>query len=307
MAFLRRSILILFVLILSSGHLFAANEQRAFTAATAAFQAKMWSRAEVEFAQFKNDFPNSTNVPQAVLLQAQAQFQQKKFTDAINLLKANQIAAKNFEDQFIYWIGESQFASGDYLDAADTFISLAQNFPDSSFMARGVVEAASSLAKLNNWPAVESLVGTNSIALNQKNADVETVSRGQLLLAQAKFEQNNFGGAASVLESINPKTLPPDLEWQRTDLLCRVIARSGDLPGALAVTTNLLKIARNNNLAAEVIALRGDLFQKSDLPNDAIAEYQKNLKASVPLERQREAVLKIAEILAAQNQFTNAA
>jgi TolA-binding protein len=304
--FLRRSFLILFALVLGGGQMFAVSEQRAFAAAAAAFQAKMWSRAETEFSQFKQNFPNSTNAPQAILLQAQSEFQQNKFADAIELLKANQPSAKNLEDQFVYWIGESQFASGNYLDAADTFISLAQNFSDSSYAARGIVEAASSLAKLNNWPAVESLVGTNSVILNQKNADVETVARGQLLLAQAKFEQKDFGGAANVLESINPKTLPPDLEWQRADLLCRVIAGAGDLPGALAVTTNLLQIAHNGNLAAEVISLRGDLFQKSDLPNDAIAEYQKNLKASVPLERQREAILKIAQLMASQNQFTNA-
>src|SRR6202012_1924324 len=43
------------------------------------------------------------------------------------------------------------------------------------------------------------------------------------------------------------------------------------------------------------------------LPDDAIAEYQKNLKSSAPLDQQREAVLKIAQMLASQKQFSNAA
>lgn len=301
--------MILFTLSLSGGTIFAASEQRSFAAAAAAFQAKLWNRAETEFAQFRQNFPNSTNVSQAILLQAQSEFEQKNFSDAIELLKTGQTGATNLEDQFVYWIGESQFASGDYLDAADTFVSLAQNFPDSAFAERGVVEAASSLAKMNNWPMVESLLETNSIFSSpQKIADNETSARGEMLLAQAKFEQKKFAEAAGVLESVNPKILAPDLQWQRADMLCRIKMAADDFAGALAVTTNLLQIAgTKNDLAAEAIALRGEILQKSGSAKEAIAEYQKNLKPSVPLERQREAVLKIADVLASQNQYTNAA
>ena len=53
MAFLRQWSLILLVLALGGGRLFAAShEQRDFAAAAAAFHDGMWSRAEVQFAQF---------------------------------------------------------------------------------------------------------------------------------------------------------------------------------------------------------------------------------------------------------------
>jgi TolA-binding protein len=312
MVFLRQSFLILFALVLSGGNIFAASarEDRALAAAKAVFQAKLWNRAEAEFGQFREDFPASTNLPQAVLLQAQAEFQQGKFGDAAKLLRENEAAANDIEDQYIYWIGESEFGSSNFLDAADTFASLAQNFPDSTLATRSIVEAASSAAQLNEWPTVESLLDdTNGIFQRslQMNSANETIARGQLLLARAKFKQNDFDGAADVLDSINTKILEPQLNWQRADLLCQVKSAAGDLPSALAATTNLLQIAGSRrDLIAEAVGLRGALFQKFNLPGEAIAEYQKNLKDSAPLDRQRQAILKIAEISEAQNQLTNA-
>src|SRR6185312_331115 len=183
--------------------MFAASvkEERALAAAKSAFQSKLWNRAEMEFFRFRENFSDSTNVPTAVLLEAQSKFEQKKFDDAVNLLKANESGANAIEDQYLYWIGESQFANSNFLDAADTFASLAQNFPDSSFALRGIVEAASAAARLTEWTVVESLLDeTNGIfqrATRANSAD-ETVARGQLLLAQAKLEQNNFAGAAAI-------------------------------------------------------------------------------------------------------------
>ncbi|HZF01891.1 MAG TPA: tetratricopeptide repeat protein [Methylomirabilota bacterium] len=314
MAFLRLLFLTLFALVLSGGQIFAASsakEDRAFAAATAAFQAKIWSRSEMEFAQFMENFPNSTNASQAMLLQAQSEFQQKKFGEAVALLKSNQSKAKNLEDQYVYWTGESQFAGGNFLSASDTFVSLAQNFPKSSLAVRGIVEAASAQAQSKNWPQVESLLEeTNGIFQYAAQADSagETVARGHLLLAQAKFEQTNFDGAAAILEAINSQTLSPQLDWQRADLLCRVKMSAGDFPAALAASTNLLQIAnfqRDDNLLAESRALRADLLAKMNLSGDAIAVYSKNL-TNAPVKWQRQAILKIAEISLAQNQLTNA-
>ena len=62
--------------VLGGGRLFAAGakEQQAYAAAVAAFQDEMWSRAETAFDQFVKKYPESTNAPEAVLLQAQAEF-----------------------------------------------------------------------------------------------------------------------------------------------------------------------------------------------------------------------------------------
>lgn len=266
----------------------------------------------MEFARFKENFPDSTNAPMAVLLEAQAQFQQNKFDDAIRLLKANQSGAGDIEDQYFYWTGEAQFAESNYLDAADTFISLAQNFPDSPRALNGVVEAAAAAAQLNEWPAIESLLGdTNGVFQHavQMNPSGETVARGNLLLAQSKFEQEKFDGAAAVLNSIHSKTLAPQLDWQRAELLSRVETAAGKFPAALLAATNLFQIAeqeRNGDWMAESRATRADIFEQMNSPGDAIAIYRENLAKDVPVEWQRQAILKIAEISSAQNQMLTA-
>src|SRR5271156_5722094 len=109
MAFLCRWLLIFSALVLGGTPVFAASARadRAYAAAASAFQDEMWSRAETEFAQFVAKYPKSINVPEAVLLQAQAEFQQEKFAKSIALLSTQKAAAGKFADQYVYWIGES--------------------------------------------------------------------------------------------------------------------------------------------------------------------------------------------------------
>jgi TolA-binding protein len=315
MAFLRQSLLILSALILSGGPIFAAGtakEQRAYAAAVSAFQDEMWGRAETEFAQFTQKYPKSTNAPQAVLLQAQAEFKQGKLSAAVALLSARKAGAGNLADQYVYWIGEAQFQGGDFSPAAKTFASLAQNFPESPLRLRAVVGAASALAQLGEWPQVGAALDDASGVFQraaQLDAANELVSRGRLLLAQAKFVQNDFAGAASVLESLNSQTLQPELDWQRTYLLCQVKLAADDTDAAFALTTNLLQIARllkDDDLTAESVALSAGVLEKMDRPAEAIAAYRENLTNTAPVGRQREAVLKIAELALAQNQFSDA-
>ena len=258
MTFLRQSFLILFALVLSGGQIFAASkEERAFTAATAAFQAKMWNRAETEFAQFAENFPDSTNVPQAVLLQAQAKFNQQQFAGSIALLNDNMSKADVLSDQYVYWIGEAEFASSNFSGAADTFAVLAQNFPDSPLSLRATVEQASALSKMNNWPQVVSLLGdANGVFQHAAQTDAanELVLRGRLIQAQGLFAQNDFADEAAVLNAINPKLLSPDLNWQFEYLRYQLAGATGDWNAALTATTNLLQTAgsqRNTDLAAE--------------------------------------------------------
>jgi TolA-binding protein len=315
MVFLRQSFLVLFALVLSGGQIFAASaarEQRAYAAAVSAFQDEMWSRAETGFAQFAQKYPKSTNAPQAVLLQAQAEFKQGKLTNAVVLLSARKAGAGNLADQYFYWIGEAQFQNGDFSTAAKTFTSLAQNFPESPLCLRATVEAASAFAQLGGWPqAGEALEDTNGVFQRaaQMDSESELVSRGELLLARAKFAQNDFTGAAAVLESLNPQTLKPELDWQRAYLLCQATLAAGDTNAAFALTTNLLQIARlekDDALRAESMALRADVLEKMDRPAEAAAAYRENLTNTAPVSRQREAILKIAGLALAQKQFSDA-
>ena len=68
MIFLRPWLLVLCAFVLSGGQIHAASrEDRAFAAATAAFQDGIYDRAENAFAQFIRNFPKSGRVPRAVL------------------------------------------------------------------------------------------------------------------------------------------------------------------------------------------------------------------------------------------------
>jgi TolA-binding protein len=315
MAFLRRWLLILSVLIWGGGQLFAApaREERAFAAAAAAFQDEVWARAETGFAQFVQRFPKSGRLAEAVLFQAQAQIKQGKFPEAIALLDARKENLGNLADRY-YWTAEAQFAIGDpshLAEAAETFVTLAKKFPESPLALSAVVEAGAAQEKVGNWAQLAELLGaTNGVFQRAAALDAanELVSRGRLLLAQAKFTQQDFTGAEAVLKLLNPQTLAPKLEWQRDYLLGQVKSGAGDLEAALAVTTNLLSVARplkNAGWLADSVVFHGALLEKMNRTN-ALAAWAENLSADMPAEKQKQAVLKVAELAAAQNDFTNA-
>jgi TolA-binding protein len=313
MVFLCRWFLIFSALVLSGTPIFAASarEDRTYAAAASAFQDAMWSRAETEFAQFVAKYPKSTNATEAVLLQAQAEFKQGKFAEAIILLSTRKAEAGKFADQYDYWIGESQFQNGDFSTAAETFISLVQDFPESPLRLRAVVEAAAARAQLNQWPQVGALLGEPGDVFSraaQMDSASELVVRGRLLLAQAKFAQKDFNGAAAILQLLTTQPLKMELDWQRAYLLCQVKLAAGDLHAALAVTTNLLQIApsEKDDWRAESRALRAEALEKLSRTNEAITVYQENLTKNVPEEQQRQAILKIAELSVKQKQFANA-
>jgi TolA-binding protein len=313
MAFRWRWLLVLGALILSGGQLVAAGtkEQRAYAAAVNAFQDEMWSRAETEFAQFVQKYPKSTNAPKAVLLQAQAQFKQGKLAQAITLLSVRQAGAGLLADQYVYWIGGAQFQNRDPAAAAETFISLARDFPESSLRLRAVVEAAAARAELGQWPQVSALLQeTNGVFQRAAQLDPvnELVTRGRLLLAQAALAQKDFAGAAATLASVNSQALGPDLGWQLAYLVYQVRLAMGDTNAALAATTNQLQIARSGHdefLRAESVTLHAGLLERLGLKAEALAAYQENL-TNAPVDRQRQAVLKITELAIAQNQFATA-
>jgi len=316
MTFRWQWLLILPVLLSGGGQVFAATERedRAYAAAVTAFQDGMWSRAETEFARFIQKYPKSDRLAEAVLMQAEAEFKQGKFTDAIarvtntnNLAKAGTLA-----DQYVYWTGEAQFQNANFARAAETFVSLARNFPESSLRLRAVVEAAAARARLNEWRQLSAwLEETNSVFQRAAQMDPanELVARGSLLLAQAKFAQKDFAGAMTVLESLNSQTLKPQLDWQRGYLLHQVKLAAGDTNAALAVTTNLVQIAlaeKDDVLQAEGLMLRARVLEQLGQKSGAIAVHQEILRLNTPVERVRQAILKMAELAVAQNQFSDA-
>jgi tetratricopeptide (TPR) repeat protein len=120
--------------------------------------------------------------------------------------------------------------------------------------------------------------------------------------------QNDFAGAAAVLGSLNSQTLLPELDWQRAYWLYQVKLAAGDTDAALAVTTNLVQIARlekSGVLRAESVALRAGVLEQLGRKAEALAVYQDNL-TNAPEERTRQAILKIAELSVALGRFSDA-
>lgn len=315
MAFCRHWLLILSLLVLGGGPVFAAasREDRAYAAAVAALNDGIYDRAETQFAQFIERYPKSVHVAEAVLLQGQAQFKQGKYMEVITLLSAPPVAVDGLADRYAYWLGEAHYARGDFERAAEKFTALAKNFPDSWFRLTAVVEAAAAYERLGDCPRLIALLtepdGVFARAAELNSAD-PLVSRGRLLLAQAQLAQEHYAEAQGTLRLLNPAGLAPDLAWQRANLLCRVEAGAGDLDAALVTATNLLQLARTQDPArlADSVAWHGTILERMGRWAEAGAAWSENLtNAATPAEWQRQAVLKTTEAAVAQNKFPEAA
>jgi TolA-binding protein len=314
-----RWLLILLALALCGTQVHAAGntrEKRAYAAAIGAFQDEMWGRAETELAQFVGKYPESTNVPEALLLEAQAQYEQGKLPQAIALLSdANNMArakAAGLTDQYTLWIGEAQYAQNDFLKAAETFTNLAKDFPDSSLRLRAVVEAAAACTQLGDWQQHDALLeDTNGVF--QRTAQLDPgnalVLDGQLSRENSQFQRANFQAAIAVYNLLTNEwqTLNQTQQWQATYLFY-MANTNGDLPAALGITANLLQIAgspTNQEWLATAWASRATVLERMNRLPEAIGAWQQNL-INAPAEQQREATLKIAELAIAQNIFSDA-
>jgi TolA-binding protein len=310
----RRWCLIVFLLVLGVEPLPAAStrEVRAYSAAASAFQDGMWGRAEVEFAEFVEKFPKSERVPEAVLMQAEADIKQGKFLQAIELLTARESQAGKLADQYVFWLGEAQFQNEDYTAAAATFARLVRDFMDSSRRLDAAVNEAAARAKLGQWPQVTALLQAPAGVFQVNAAKIpadDRVVRGRLLLAEALFRQNKLSDATNVLHAVATQKLTPDLNWQLVQLLCHIQQAGGELDAALASTTNLIRLANltgQPQMRAESVVEQGRILEKMGRADEAQGVYQQNLSTNVPAAWQRQAILKIAELAATQTNFSQA-
>ena len=317
MALLRRWLLVLSALVLGGGSLSAAGsraEQRAFAVAASDFQHEQWSRAESEFGQFRSNYPDSTNLAAAVLYQAETQYKLGQFGNAITLLSTNRDKAGPLADEYHYWIGEAQFQTLDFTGAAETFVSLARDYPGSPLRLRAAATAAAAYARLSDWQRHDALLedpdGVFQLAARAEPTN-ELVVNGWLSLENSKFQQRDFPGAVAVYERLTNQwpALNQVQQCESAYNFYRAKMELGDFAAALAVATNLVQIASSPTnqdwLATGWSAQGAALEQMNHLP-EALQAWENNL-TNAPEKQKWEAIWNIAELKIVQGQLTNAA
>ncbi len=290
----------------------ASAETRAYNAAVKDFQDGWWDRAERECAQFVQQYPRSARVPEVLLLEVQAQFKQKKFVPAAALAESQQAKGGGLADQFLYWQAEALYAATNYPTAAEAYARLAREFPASTNRLAAGIGQAAARAKLGDWPRVVQLLqnpGGEFQEAVRSGVASELVARGRLLLAEAEVAQTNFPAAQAALQPLDGQPLPPELDWQRINLLCGVQMGLGQTNAAVETSSNLLALAMaagRGDLLAQSHVLRAGIFENADDTAKAVDEYRQNLTTNAPVEQQRQAVLKMAVLAAAGDQTAEA-
>lgn len=315
MRILGRSILLLVVLLLAARRAWPASgaENQAFTAAEKVYLDADYKNAEAYFADFIQKYPGSTRIPEALLYQAQALIKLGDFNGALSLLSAHQSQAGALADWYLLCQGEALLAKGDYPPAEANFARLLREFPSSPRRLAAVVDAAIARMRLSKWPQVIEL-------LNQTNGVFQTVAatnraspfviKGYLLLSEAELAQNDTHAAELALQALAGSPLDSTNNWQRQYLLCRVLQADGRLEAAMQNTTNLLLLADatgQRSFQAEATAFQAGLLERLGRREEALTVYRKNLIGGIPADRQRQALLKIAELSLALEQIGGAA
>lgn len=303
------------MLLLAAPRLWAAGaaENRAFNAASELFRAAFYAQAEAEFADFIQKFPASTLVPEAVLFEAEARIQTTNYSGAIELLKTHQGTAGTLADEYLFWQAQATLRQGDSRAAGELFAKLSKDFPASKRRLEAVIGQATAQTRLSAWPAVIELLGrTNGLfqIAARTNSASELAARGCLLLTEAQLAQTNCAAAKAALAPLAGRQLAPKLDWQRRFLRCRILLAEGSLDEALRDSAELPKLATAagpRTFLAESYALQAVTLERLGRLDEAVAAYQKNLAEGFPAERQRQALLKIAELSLAQNKIAEAA
>ena len=304
------------IFVLATGQLRAAGtaENNAWNAACKYFQdAKgptIWALTESKFADFAKKYPASEHYPEAIVFEARALFEQEKYDAVIELLSAQAIHAGKAADQFAYWTAKAFFKKKNYETAADNFARLIRENPTSTLRPEAIFREAEAHAKLEHWPRViEELGETNGTfqEIARTNRSDDLVVSGLLLLGEAELAQTNYPAAEKTLSGIVTEKLRPELEWDRQSLLCRVQLASGQAEAALRNQTNLLAAAVGRpELKAKSVILLGEILERLNQWPEAIQVYETNLGSELPADRQRQALLRIVELMLRQNKTEEA-
>ena len=108
------------------------EEEQAIKAASESFRLTYYERAEKDFADFIQKFPNSERVRDAIFFQAEARLKQSNFAGTVSLLTTNLATAGPWADKYLYCLGQAYLGLKAFDKAADAFGRLAREFPAST-------------------------------------------------------------------------------------------------------------------------------------------------------------------------------
>jgi len=307
---MRRFILILLALglVVSRSRAASSAETHAYNNAANAFRAGIWDRADKDFGTFVAKFPNSTNVPEAILLQAQARVQLGRLAEATDLLTTNWLSSGDLADEYLFWKAEIFFQRTNYFAAATNFAELAAIFPRSAHRLDAALGEAAADAELAEWGRVEDLLsnpkGVFQLAA-MTNGTNEVIFRGGLLLARAQSAQKNYSAAESTLTDIADWNVSRSLKWQRLYSLSQVQLADDRAEDALRSANGLPALADSPELRAQSVETQAEILRNLHREDEAIAAYRQNLSSGVPVAHQQQALFKMAELSLSLDKVTD--
>ena len=330
------SLLLVWLLAWGGNSLLAAGtaEDRAYSVAERAFQLEAWDTADMKFGEFVDRFPKSPQLPEAILFQAKAKYCLTHFDEVVQLLSTNQSRAGMWQDEYLYWMAQAQIGMTNFQAAADSFAQLQKGFPDSPRRIEAAVQEAMAMARLGDWARVVSMLEAPDGVFQQAAKSGSTnafIVRGYLIMGEARLALKDYNGVMSALDSMGARPLSPELAWRREYLRCRLQVSKGDLHAALNNTSNLLALAgasipstagtnapprpENPGPGADVASadlqsvswsFRASILEELKQFNEAIAAYRMNSGTNAPVDQERHALFKIADLYVAQDNYSQA-
>jgi len=137
----------------------------------------------------------------------------------------------------------------------------------------------------------------------------QVIAHGCLLLAEAGLAQKDYAQGEAALQPIAQRPLSTELNWQRQHLLCRIQLAAGRTNDAQQTSAGLVSTAESagrRDLLATSVALQARILEQLGRREEAIAAFKRNLAPGTPVERRRQALLKVAELMVAQNRSIEA-
>ena len=288
------------------------QEQTAFKSAVALFNDGFYEQANNALGEFIAKHPDSKNVSEAVLLQAQSKFKLKDFTGAINVLQKYFGKCQNLCDEYLFWIAESHYSLTNYSDAIQYYQKLLTEHPISKRIPEAYYRLAICHFHLNQFQEVVSILSNaNTVfkTLPKNISNSEQISRANLLLADAQIRLDGFTNAESTLQHIPVESLNIEMQWRWYYLKCRALVGQQRYDEAINLSTNLISLAENTKqpqYISQSALLVASANEKLDKKKEAIETLNKFI-SFFDNEQRRFALLKIVELSAAMDNLNEAA